>query len=225
MKRRVHAVPSAPGGDPARDLFLRLRALTVNDSASPSRSPRLARLACAAVLCRPALDEHGRSAARATWLFVNLPKAASAKLPSRATVAVEGTLNGAAFSAALQPDGQGGHWLKIDRALQKAAGVKAGEKVLMEFTPASKEPEPEVPPDVRAMLRSSPSAHAAWKSTTALARRDWVQWITSGKKAETRAIRLDKARDMLEHGKRRPCCFDRSGMYSKSMSCPVAADD
>lgn len=140
-------------------------------------------------------------------------------------VSVEGTLNGAPFAAALQPDGQGGHWLKIDRAMQKAAGVTAGKTVEIECTPSSTEPEPDVPPDVRAMLRSSPEAQSAWKSTTALARRDWIQWITSGKKAETRAIRIEKARDMLEHGKRRPCCFDRSGMYSKSLSCPTPADD
>ena len=30
--------------------------------------------------------------------------------------------------------------------------------------------------------------------------------------------------DMLAKGKRRPCCFDRSGMYAKSLSCPVADD-
>lgn len=139
-------------------------------------------------------------------------------------VAIEGTLNGAPFSAVLHPDGEGGHWLKIDRAMQQAAGVTAGDKVSLEVTPAAEEPEPVVPPDIRKMLSASPEAHAAWTRTTPLARRDWVQWITSGKKAETRATRIDKARDMLQSGKRRPCCFDRSGMYSKSLSCPVAAN-
>ncbi len=44
----------------------------------------------------------------------------------------------------------------------------------------------------------------------------------SGKRAEARAKRLEVARSKLAAGKRRACCFDRSGMYSKSMSCPVA---
>ena len=38
-------------------------------------------------------------------------------------------------------------------------------------------------------------------------------------------LRIGKACDMLAKGKRRVCCFDRSGMYSKSMSCPVADDE
>jgi hypothetical protein len=48
-------------------------------------------------------------------MFVNLPKRASAKLPSRGQVSVEGTINGAAFAATLEPDGKGGHWLKGGR--------------------------------------------------------------------------------------------------------------
>lgn len=51
----------------------------------------------------------------ATWTFLVLPKAASAKLPTRAMVSVEGTLGGAPFEATLEPDGQGSHWLKVCR--------------------------------------------------------------------------------------------------------------
>ena len=57
---------------------------------------------------------------------------------------------------------------------------------------------------------------------TAVARRDWIQWIESAKREETRLKRIETACDMLANGKRRPCCFDRAGMYSKSLSCPVA---
>ena len=62
-----------------------------------------------------------------------------------------------------------------------------------------------------------------WSEITPIARRDWIQWITSGKRAETRALRIDKACDMLAKGKRRPCCFDRSGMYGKSLTPPCPA--
>lgn len=52
------------------------------------------------------------------------------------------------------------------------------------------------------------------------ARRDWIQWVVSAERAETRSKRIDSARDMLAKGKRRPCCFDRSGLYSQSLSAP-----
>src|SRR5262245_8732865 len=50
-----------------------------------------------------------------SWTFLVLPKEASAKLPSRSMISVEGLFNGLAFRATLEPDGQGGHWLKVDR--------------------------------------------------------------------------------------------------------------
>ena len=48
--------------------------------------------------------------------------------------------------------------------------------------------------------------------------------MTSGKKAETRGKRLASMMDMLEHGKKRVCCFDRSGIVGKNFSAPEAAD-
>ncbi len=162
----------------------------------------------------------------ADWTFLRLPKDASAQLRSRSKVSVQGTFNDAPFQATLDPDGKGGHWLKVDRRLSEAARVEAGDEVTLVISPMAEEPEPEVPADFRKALASAPTkAREAWSSITAVARRDFIHWITSGKRAETRAIRIGKACDMLATGKRRPCCFDRSGMYDKSLSCPVAEDE
>lgn len=160
-----------------------------------------------------------------SWTFLSLPKAASKKLPSRGRTSVEGTLNGFSFHATLEPDGQGGHWLKVDRKMRESAGAKTGDLVSLEMAPVAVEPEPEVPNDLRkALVAASPRAFHTWSDITPLARRDWIHWITSGKRAETRAKRIGVAISKLSAGDRRPCCFDRSGMYSRSLSCPVADD-
>ena len=157
------------------------------------------------------------------WTFLTLPKQASAKLPSRGMMSVEGTFNGVAFRATLDPDGQGGHWLKVDRKLREAAGAEAGSVISLEIAPLAKEPEPRVPADLRkALAGAHPKARVVWSDITPVARRDWIQWIESAKRQETRLKRIENGCDMLAKGKRRPCCFDRSGMYSKSLSCPVA---
>jgi len=180
-----------------------------------------AKIRFAATLVRPA----GKAV---SWTFLNVPSQASAKLPSRGIVSVEGTMNGSPFQAALHPDGQGGHWLKVNRKVRDGARAEAGSVVTLEIVPvaAGDEPEPEVPPDVRKALAGAPkAAREAWSDITPLARRDWIQWITSGKRSKTRTIRIGKACDMLAKGKRRPCCFDRSGMYDKSLSCPAPHPD
>jgi hypothetical protein len=164
--------------------------------------------------------------ADAPWTFLVLPAAASAKLPTRSMVTVEGTLGAALFQATLEPDGEGSHWLKVEQALGAAAGVAAGDDVALSIAPVAKEPEPQVPDDVAAMLASDQAAMATWADITAVARRDWIHWITSGKKAETRVNRIAVARDKLAKGNRRACCFDRSGRYSKgNMGAPQAADE
>ncbi len=163
--------------------------------------------------------------AGAAWSFLVLPKAASAKLPSRSMVTVDGAFAGQAFQATLEPDGEGSHWLKMDKALCEAAGVEIGDTVELEIAPVAQEPEPKVPADVRKALADHPGALATWQDITPVARRDWIHWITSGKKAETRTKRIATACDMLASGKRRACCFDRSRRYSKgNMGVPRAAD-
>ena len=170
-------------------------------------------------LLRPA-----ESAKAGSWMFLTLPQKASAKLPSRGMTAIEGTINGFPFQATLEPDGQKSHWLKVDRKLGKSAGADAGDIATLEIAPAAKDTEAEVPSDMKKGLAvAAPKTRAVWSDITPNARRDWIHWITSAKQAETRARRIKNACSMLAAGKRRVCCFDRSGFYSKSMSAPKAA--
>lgn len=174
-----------------------------------------------AKLHRPSGTDKG-----APWTFLNLPQEASDKLPSRSMVSVDGTFNGFPFQATLTPDGNGGHWLKVDPKLQNMAAVNAGDVVELEIAPVVEEPEPEVPADVQKALEDAGAkAKETWAAITPVARRDWIFWIVSGKKAETRVKRIGVAMSKLSSGNRRPCCFDRSGMYDKSLSCPIADDE
>src|SRR5256885_9389741 len=100
-----------------------------------------------AKLFRPTESEKAGS-----WIFLTLPKNASAKLPSRGMTAIEGTINGFPFQATLEPDGQKSHWLKVDRKLREVAGADAGDVVTLEIAPAGKETEPKVPPDLTQAL-------------------------------------------------------------------------
>jgi hypothetical protein len=160
----------------------------------------------------------------ASWAFLILPKTASDRLPRRGRTTVDGTLNGHAFRAMLEPDGQLSHWLKVDEPLRKAAGVQVGETVTVRIDPVMQEPEPALPSDLRDALAACPEARAVWDDTTTLARVDWIHWIESAKQAKTRQKRVDEACDKLGGGQRRVCCFDPSGFYSKSLSAPQAVD-
>ena len=128
-----------------------------------------------------------------SWTFLTLPKNASAKLPSRGMTTVAGTINGFPFRATLEPDGQKGHWLKVDRKVREAAGAEAGDVVTLEIAPVAEEPEPTIPADLRKALAAAPKARALWADITPMARRDWIHWIVSAKQTETRARRIKNA--------------------------------
>jgi hypothetical protein len=170
-------------------------------------------------LLRPAQSE-----GETPWAFVVLPKDASAKLPRRGRTTVKGTINGQGFQATLEPDGQLSHWLRIDKALLESAGLNMGDVASFEISSLEQEPDPEAPPDLVKALVAAPAARSVWRETTAIARLDWIHWITSAKQPKTRAKRVADACDMLASGKRRVCCFDPSGYYSKAFKAPEAAD-
>src|SRR3546814_16182922 len=71
----------------------------------------------------------------AAWAFLVLPASASAKLPTRSMVTVDGTPEGPPFQATVQPAGEGSHWMKVAKVLREEAGGGVGGKVGIERSP------------------------------------------------------------------------------------------
>src|SRR3984885_14646979 len=80
--------------------------------------------------------------------LLRLSAAASKMLPSRGQVAVQGTINGHTFQTVLEPDGESGHWMRLDGKLQRSAAVRAGDTAALEIEPRKDWPEPNVPQDL-----------------------------------------------------------------------------
>ena len=64
-----------------------------------------------------------------------------------------------------------------------------------------------VPADLRKILASTPKALKTWEDITPLARNEWICWVISNKKVETRLDHLRRIKEDLVKGKRRPCCW------------------
>ena len=64
-----------------------------------------------------------------------------------------------------------------------------------------------MPADFAKAISEVPAARAVWEDITPLARNEWICWVTSGKLAETRGIRIKKGISKLKGGMRRPCCW------------------
>ena len=153
----------------------------------------------------------GTAAAIDSSIIVPLPSEASAQLPSRGQVAVEGSIHGHRFRTVVEPDGRRGHWIRVDDELQRAAGIAAGDTVEVAVEVQPDWPEPDVPADLAAALAAAPAKiRDVWDDITPMARWEWVRWVNATANPATRERRVEVSISKIDHGKRRPCCFDLS---------------
>ena len=154
-----------------------------------------------------------------TSTVLRLPDAASKELPSRGQVAVHGTINGVEFQTVLEPDGNSGHWMRVDKAQQQLAGLAAGDTATLDIEVTKDWPEPSVPRDLARALAAAPKPiQALWTEITPMARWEWVRWVNSTKNPDTRGRRVDVSISKMESGKRRPCCFNLASCTDPDLS-------
>jgi hypothetical protein len=151
--------------------------------------------------------------------LLRLPDPASKQLPSRGQVAVRGAINGHGWQTVVEPDGRGGHWVRVDQALRRATGLDVGDTAELTIEVTSNWPEPEVPRDLATALDAAPAkVQHIWDDITPMARWEWVRWVKATKNAETRQRRVDVSISKMDSGKRRPCCFDLSSCTDPDLS-------
>ena len=122
-----------------------------------------------------------------TSTVLRLPETADKNLPSRGQVAVHGTINGVQFQTVLEPDGNSGHWMRVDDTLQHAAGISAGDTATLDIEVTRDWPEPSVPQDLATALAAAPQKiQDLWNEITPMARWEWVRWVNATKNPDTR---------------------------------------
>ena len=153
------------------------------------------------------------------WTVLRLPEKASEELPSRGQVAVQGTISGHGFQAVLEPDGNFGHWMRIDEKQQQAAAISEGDTATLEIELLKYWPEPSLPQDFETALAAAPQKiQALWKDITPMARWEWVRWVNATKNPDTRKRRVEVSISKMKSGKRRPCCFNLAACTDPNLS-------
>jgi uncharacterized protein YdeI (YjbR/CyaY-like superfamily) len=64
-----------------------------------------------------------------------------------------------------------------------------------------------LPGDMSQALDTDPALKAAWEVITPLAKNEWICWTTIVKQDKTRAEHIERMKQDLIAGKRRPCCW------------------
>ena len=121
---------------------------------------------------------------------------------SKAGVAVTGSTNGFAFRSSIFPVGDGRQFMMANKALQKGATVDLGDTVRVMLEKDSAPRTLEVPTDLEEALSRDEAARSRFTRMPYSRRKEYLDWIESAKREETRASRIERALPMLTEGKR-----------------------
>ena len=61
--------------------------------------------------------------------------------------------------------------------------------------------------DLQAALRADPDSLTLWEGLTPLGRNEFICWVEDAKQEATRLRRIQRTREELAEGKKRPCCW------------------
>ena len=61
--------------------------------------------------------------------------------------------------------------------------------------------------DLQAAVRSDPEVLMLWENLTPLGRNEFICWVDDAKQPATRQRRIQRTREELLEGKKRPCCW------------------
>lgn len=64
-----------------------------------------------------------------------------------------------------------------------------------------------IPVDMKQGIYSNPKIEKSWNDLTLLGKNEFICYVTSAKKEETRIRRIKRTIAMLTQGKSRPCCW------------------
>ncbi|WP_164821746.1 YdeI/OmpD-associated family protein [Paenibacillus koleovorans] len=138
-----------------------------------------------------------------TWTYLIVPFNAEAVYGSKGQIKVKGTVGGVPFRSTLMPSGgEGGHYMVVNRDIRDALGVSAGDAVQVELELDTAAREVTVPAALQEALDADEEAGQRFEKLSYSHKKEYVDWIESARKAETRASRIEKALGMLKSGTR-----------------------
>jgi Bacteriocin-protection, YdeI or OmpD-Associated/Domain of unknown function (DUF1905) len=140
--------------------------------------------------------------AEGSGVFLEVPLDVPATF-GKARAPVRGTINGQPFRSTVAVYG-GRSYLPVNRALREAAGVAAGDTVVIELEADDQPRTVDPPADLAGALAADPEAKAAFDGLSFTHRREYAEWVAGAKRESTRRRRVEQAVRMLRDGRRHP---------------------
>jgi len=140
----------------------------------------------------PELQFEGRLESDQGACFIRVPPEVLAALGQGKRMPVKVTLNGHSYRTTIAVYG-GRHYLGVRREVREAAGVAAGEQLAVGIEYDAEPRTVDLPEVMRGALLSDAAATAAFEKLSYTRKKEFIQWVTGAKLAETQRRRMEQA--------------------------------
>lgn len=113
---------------------------------------------------------------------------------------ITGSVNGCKVRGSLGLDGSN-YFLSIGPVWRRDNGLDVNAKVDVVLFPEGPQTE-SMSPDIKNSLEANPQANVFFQSLATFYRRNYIKWIESTKRPETRSKRIDEMIKLLEAGQK-----------------------
>ena len=134
--------------------------------------------------------------------FIRVPPEVLTTLGQRKSAPVKVTINATTYRTTIAVYG-GKSYIGVRREIREAAGVDAGQQLTVGLEYDSELRTVDLPDALRAALETDARAAAAFDKLPYTRKKEFVDWVTGAKKAETQQQRLKQAIKMLRGSARR----------------------
>ncbi len=136
--------------------------------------------------------------------YIEFPFDVMKEFGKKGQVKVKAYFDGFEYRGSLVKMGTPCHIIGLNKTVRDAIGKYPGNTVHVVITEDTDERLIDTPDDLGLALKGNPAARLAFEKLSFTNRKEYIIWITSAKKQETRAARIGKCIEMLASGKRNP---------------------
>jgi hypothetical protein len=130
------------------------------------------------------------------WTYLQIPFSVPEIFGRKGQVPVRATINGFTFRNSLMPRA-GVHILGVGKDILASAAANPGDTVQVELALDDVPRTVTVPADIEAALAKAPAQQQSFNALSYSHKKEYVDWIESAKKPETRLNRIEKMAEML----------------------------
>ncbi|TMF27795.1 MAG: DUF1905 domain-containing protein [Chloroflexi bacterium] len=144
----------------------------------------------------PALQFDGRLESDQGACFIRVPPQTLTALGPGKRAPVKVTINGFTYRTTIAVYG-GKSYVGVRREVREAAGVAAGDPITVGLEYDAQVRTVDLPQALRVALEADPAIAAAFEKLSHTRQKEFVQWVTGAKRADTQRRRMEQALAML----------------------------